>query len=75
VGDARRKIATARPTTDAPIHVDGASSESIFALCSIQPFDLWAVMDDGAKTHPETPNKGLVIKIGLSPRHISVLCI
>ena len=49
-------------------YFDGASSESIFAL---RPFDLWAVMDDGAKAHPETPNKGLVIKIGLSSRHIS----
>ena len=31
---------------------------------------LWAVTDDGAKTHTETPNKGLVIKIGLSSRDI-----
>ena len=33
VGDARRGIAAAIPTTDALIHFDGASSESIFALC------------------------------------------
>ena len=66
--DARRQIAVARPTTDEQIHVDG---ESIFALCWIQPFGPWAVMDDGAKTHPETSNEGLVIKIGLSSRHIS----